>query len=203
MLVFPLSFKEVVVFLGAAHLIAISKLSKFEARIKDFQRRGFPPGLNTGKGKAAEYGAEQVILLMLAFELLELGMTPEKICSLLGISGGTIVHEFRNICRRGRGTILKKNQTIVYFDPQGLSYLRDDGDDFSALDPKIIVGVPSDLKRMFSDSINESKRLAVLDLFALVDVLLSCLISAKNCSIEEAVGSLLEWAREYDGNPEA
>ena len=46
--------------------------------MRHFQRLSFPAGVNTGKGIKAAYTAESVVSLVVAFELLELGNTPER-----------------------------------------------------------------------------------------------------------------------------
>jgi hypothetical protein len=190
--VFPLSFKQVTVLLGSLHLIEMSRISALQSRIKDFQRREFPPGLNTGKGKAAAYTPEHIILLTFAFEMLELGMTPDKICVLLRYAATPILFEVAEVCRTGRPALLKRNKTVVYFDPRGLSDLRE-GKDFEGGAPGIFIGTIADMNLALTRR-EGSTRLAVIDLFRLVIDITIGLEGAVGCSADEATRALVEWA---------
>ena len=75
----PLSLSEFTDAILDLHKIGPGRRGAVQARIKDFQRRGFPAGLNTGKGRRAEYGPEQIFKLVMAFKMLELGFAPERI----------------------------------------------------------------------------------------------------------------------------
>lgn len=52
-------------------------------RLKYLQRFDWPPGGAKGQGSRAGYGLEQLLALMLAFELLELGLPPMRVVRLL------------------------------------------------------------------------------------------------------------------------
>lgn len=69
--------------LAAIHQIAEDKRVAFRARLKHFQRLGVPSGVNTGTGKRAAYGLDQLLQLSLAMQMLELGLSPERITVLL------------------------------------------------------------------------------------------------------------------------
>ncbi len=53
------------------------------ARFKYMQRMGFPEGANPGRGVRSVYGLDQVLKLLLAFELLETGATPTRVVRML------------------------------------------------------------------------------------------------------------------------
>ena len=53
------------------------------ARYKYFQRNGFPEGTNAGRGKAVSYGIDQLLQLLLAFELQETGCGPTRVMRIL------------------------------------------------------------------------------------------------------------------------
>lgn len=55
----------------------------FRARLQHLQRNAFPSGVNTGKGKRAAYGWEQLIELSVALDLIDLGLTPDLVRSLV------------------------------------------------------------------------------------------------------------------------
>ncbi len=52
-------------------------------RLKNLQRLGLPGGANVGAGAPAEYGLEQLLELLLAFEMLEAGIPPARVAVLL------------------------------------------------------------------------------------------------------------------------
>jgi hypothetical protein len=70
--------------LADVHMIEPSKRAAFSARMRHLQRLEFPAGTNVGKGRRAAYGFSEIVLLAVAFELLQLGITPERIVSILG-----------------------------------------------------------------------------------------------------------------------
>lgn len=71
-------FSEIEGGLALLHNIADEKRPAFVSRIQHLQKRGFPPGVNTGRGRAARYEAQHMFLLATALQLNELGMIPEK-----------------------------------------------------------------------------------------------------------------------------
>lgn len=75
---FELSFQDLTGLLSKVHGIPHESMSPFAARIKDFQRRGFPPGTNTGKGRRVAYGAEHVFQIAAVMELSLLGFSPDR-----------------------------------------------------------------------------------------------------------------------------
>lgn len=64
--------------LVAIHAVPAAKRAAFTARVKHFQRLGWPSGANTGKGKAAPYGERQFRELAITFELSALGLPAER-----------------------------------------------------------------------------------------------------------------------------
>lgn len=57
--------------------------SRFRARIKQLQRLEFPSGVNVGRGAKMPYGAEHLVKLVLAFELIDCGMTAKPASELI------------------------------------------------------------------------------------------------------------------------
>lgn len=60
------------------HNVADDKRSAFAGRLKHLQRMGFPPGVNTGRGRPAKYEPSQLFFLAVIFELNQFGVGPEK-----------------------------------------------------------------------------------------------------------------------------
>jgi hypothetical protein len=50
-------------------------IARFRARIKQLQRLEFPAGVNVGRGVKMPYGTEHLLKLILAFELIDAGLT--------------------------------------------------------------------------------------------------------------------------------
>jgi len=73
-----LSYSEIVRILMDMHDIARDSEGAFRARLRHFQRLGFPPGTNTGRGRPAPYRAEHVFLMTVVLELTEFGFSPDR-----------------------------------------------------------------------------------------------------------------------------
>lgn len=63
--------------LAAAFGIDQGRLLRFRGRLDHLRRHGCPSGSNTGKGRAAVFGWGQLLELMIALTLLDLGISPE------------------------------------------------------------------------------------------------------------------------------
>lgn len=73
-----LSFGQVTDVLMLANHIPEERRSTFVARLKQWQKMGFPEGVNVGRGVRVGYGATQLYQLALHMRLLALGLTPER-----------------------------------------------------------------------------------------------------------------------------
>jgi hypothetical protein len=74
----PLSFAQAEFVLAFTAGISPKRASAFQARLKQWQKGGFPEGINVGRGVRAAYGAKQVYQLALVLRLLQVGLTPER-----------------------------------------------------------------------------------------------------------------------------
>lgn len=77
------TFAQVEQALAQHHMIASERRSAFANRIKHLQKQGFPPGTNTGRGRAASYQVQHLFLLGVALELAQFGYTPERSIRLI------------------------------------------------------------------------------------------------------------------------
>lgn len=59
------------------------KRPRFQARLKQLQRMGFPEGVNAGKSAKADYNVDHFFQLAAVLELLQMGLTPERSISAL------------------------------------------------------------------------------------------------------------------------
>jgi len=69
--------------LAIIHDIASERRSALQARIKNFLKLGFPAGVAAGRGKAAAFDAESVMQMVFAFELVQCGLPPSTIVSVI------------------------------------------------------------------------------------------------------------------------
>lgn len=63
--------------------IPAERESSFLGRFQHLQRLSLIEGINPGRGKAAQYQAHQVVVIALAFQLLQLGISPEKAVQMI------------------------------------------------------------------------------------------------------------------------
>lgn len=78
-----LAYADVERVLARLNRIADDKRTAFKARLKHLQRLGFPTGANTGTGKRAIYDADMLFQLVLALELIQCGLPPKLIVTVL------------------------------------------------------------------------------------------------------------------------
>ena len=86
-----LTYAQTLRLLASVHSVSDAKLVAFRGRLQHFQRLGFPPGVNTGRGRAAIYGPAELMNLLVAFEMLQLGMTPERIKRVLTLDQPMVI----------------------------------------------------------------------------------------------------------------
>ena len=77
------SFADVDCALATVHEIREPKRKAFTARLQNLQKHGFPTGTNTGRGRRASYEPGHVVLIGIALELIQLGLTPERAVNLI------------------------------------------------------------------------------------------------------------------------
>jgi len=82
-----LTFNQVEAVFTDRFAIPADKAVAFRGRLQHLQRLNFPTGVNTGRGKKASYGWMQIIQLMVALDLIDLGITPDV--AARGVRRGT------------------------------------------------------------------------------------------------------------------
>ena len=124
---FELKLSQVEALLADLHDIGATKRSALRARLKHFQRLGFPQGTNTGKGQAASYGPAECVQLLIAMEFLQLGLTPERAISIIKL-------DWERVCVPAVRMAIYPNflfkdpdklDYFLYLDPVGLASLQD------------------------------------------------------------------------------
>jgi hypothetical protein len=76
-------FNGMSLLIAQAHEISVSNLTKFQARLKNLHRMGWPLNFRSVKGKASSYCYGDVLDMSLAVELMQLGLTPERLIQVL------------------------------------------------------------------------------------------------------------------------
>lgn len=132
---FALRYPEVEALLSELHGVAPTGRVALMGRIKNLQRKGWPPGTNSGRGKPAEYDGEAVIKLLLAFEMGALRIPPDQVVDWLRALNwheiGEHLARVANELAQGLkdNTVqmkrAKEKGALLIFDPDGLDTLRD------------------------------------------------------------------------------
>lgn len=121
-----LTYGQIEALVGELHGIAPRRMSALRARLKHFKRLGFPPGVNTGRGRPAEYGPGQIVNVLFAFQLLELGFAPERSKLFLARIRSIIAIVVRNAAH-GRLKRSGDSESVDFFlclDPRALMSLE-------------------------------------------------------------------------------
>ncbi|MCO5794014.1 MAG: hypothetical protein HEQ21_14425 [Blastomonas sp.] len=113
--------------LALTHAIADDKRSAFANRLRHLQRLGFPPGVNTGRGKVAAYGVGEVFLLGVALELMQLGLNPERAVDAITDDLFAVAMGAGMAAYDGPPTGGFKNPIFYYLDPSALNDLMRPG----------------------------------------------------------------------------
>lgn len=177
---------------AALHMIAPDKRGAFQARMRHLQRLGFPPGTNTGRGRPAEYGFDQALLLALVFELNELGVSPERAIGILRPRKAAVLHELKYVCRN-RSTSSVAGAELMYFDPRSLADLGTVAPNESERVDNVKFGRARDLSQYFHPHHQRSPRLAVIDLRKVVSGLLAALSALPELDAARVEAQLTEW----------
>lgn len=186
--------------LGRVHEVASDKRMAFQARLKNFLRLGLIDDVKAGRGKAAKFEAEHILMLALAIELSQIGVSPEKAVSIIRnniskIAAAVLV----SVSSTKNGFGNDWSPTVIYFDPKALSSLT--LDDQSVAEVKF--SNVEQFKLAFRDTISDQTRLAVISLTAMIVRLADGLDENPNFPTGVFFATaLLTWARQYDLDPQ-
>jgi hypothetical protein len=117
------TFAQVEAALAETYGVAHERRSSFRARLQNLQKLGFPPGTNTGRGRAARYDPGHVYLLGVALELLQLGLTPERAKSVIESDLHAVAMAGAMAARAGVPDYEIQFPIFLYLDPAVLRYL--------------------------------------------------------------------------------
>ena len=130
-----LSRSSVIDLLSQLHDIPMSRETALIGRLQHFQRLKFPAGINVGSGKKAAYDAPAIVKLVVAFELMQFGLLPERAAKVVSFRAGQWLS---HIAAKAGVSILAVEESweddeFLLFDPIGLYSLSDPHDDGSAV----------------------------------------------------------------------
>jgi hypothetical protein len=169
-----LGFSDVESVLARLNRVAEAKRVAFRARLKHFQRLGFPEGVNTGTGKRAIYGVRQLFQLVLAMELTQTGMAPQRVVRTINGNWSNI--ELQILAALAVPSVyelfhppLTNADRVLILSPEALRDLADSGDgeyDYhDSVDSTDMAGLSDRLtSEDFSISIGEYYRHIVIQL---------------------------------------
>lgn len=160
--------------LAEMHDVAPQNRVALQGRIKHFQRNGWPGGTNTGKGKAASYDFGAVLKLCLGFELLQIGVTPERAANLLRKNWYNI-RTASSLAMNGHPelTNLPSNNSegfdvFLICDPKALSSFTNSLEDPSD-ETFFYVSAPELMRQLIDSKRFEGRRLALINLTIVLD----------------------------------
>ena len=119
------TFGQVAAAFEYAHKIDPARQSAFRARLKHYQKQGWPAGINTGRGKAASYDSGHVVQLMFALQFNEMGLTPDRAVWVL--DGNKYWWQLAFKYTTMSFVEGKRHPFFLTFDPSSLDELRIDG----------------------------------------------------------------------------
>lgn len=183
-----------------------SGASAFLGRFQHLQRLRLVQGINPGRGKQAQYRANHVVVIAIALQLLQLGLTPERAVK--------IITENKDRVRLALMLAMPSDgmpqPSVLYFDPALLTRLGDvDPDDDQAEGTFHYAGAGT-LMEMIQDSLIrfDVPRLAIVSVMGTIQALTGAMIELANPDGEHHSGgahdraladsfakSLHEWVR--------
>lgn len=163
---FSATFAKVEALLAEVHDIASDKRTAFQARLKNFVRLGLVDQVKAGRGKAAHFSAEHLLMLELALEFAQMGVGPERTVKIIRANLDHIAAAVKaSIATTREGFDENWSPTVIYFDPNGLSMLDNGG---SESEVKLHFSDLETFKTRLRDMIVLDARLAVISITAVI-----------------------------------
>lgn len=183
-----LTYAQLEDFFAEVHKVAPEKRIALKGRLKHFQRLGWPLGTNLGKGARVQYGLGQTLSLAIGMEMLQLGLTPEKVRDQMRyahyIADG-FLSAFKN-----RGS--EADQVLYIFSPESLYSLRGDVEEQQGIQSLLIAqSKMSDLYRI--RPFFGQPRYAVINISALMEIAFAYFTENNLANEEEISSALTNW----------
>ena len=123
----PLAFGDIEAILADLHSITDNSRTKFQARLKNLHRLGWPMNFASVKGRASLYDPGALADMALAVELTQLGLTPERVVHVLTANRWPTLMAYRiaasSLAESGDSP---PDPMFLYFDPAALDALTVD-----------------------------------------------------------------------------
>lgn len=183
-----LTYAQLEDFFAEMHRVAPEKRIALKGRLKHFQRLGWPLGTNLGKGARVQYGLGQTLSLAIGMEMLQLGLTPEKVKDQMRL--GTYVADGFLTAFENRGR--DEDQVLYVFSPESLYSLRGDVGEQQGIQSLLITQSKiADLYRLRPFS--NQPRYAVINISALMDRTTNYFLENKLADQDEIYSALQNW----------
>ena len=161
-----LTYGELELFLAEIHKAAPEKRTALKGRLKHFQRLGWPEGTNKGKGARVKYGFGQTMMLAMGMELLQLGLTPERVVLQLRYSGGYLADGFAEALKQHGSD---GDDVYYIFAPESLIGLRGMDDEEGTSGLRSAMAVKSEIGEVFKTALfGASRRSAFINMSAIL-----------------------------------
>ncbi|BAI95822.1 hypothetical protein Sj15T_01610 [Sphingobium sp. TA15] len=200
---FPLTQAGLLRLLSHLHEVADDKQTALRGRLQHFQRLKFPPGVNTGRGKPAAYGAGSLVALSVAFEMLQLGMSPEAIVALLNHYRGALptAAGYAGHLLSGKfGKIDVPDYHVILFDPAALASLQSTKSGLSGDERQFYMNLATFRGCKIKELNNEFwvSRLSLVNTTTLIFRISDYLNKHHGVSLGDFSNALIWWAKERE-----
>lgn len=176
--------------LASCHRVSSANRTKFQARLKNYLRLGFPEGLGEGRGRAAKYLPQHVFLLELALQFAELGVAPFRAVRALKRHMPSVTASLVYSLKEDADPVDDDfKPVILYFDSNALSDLSEPGSELP-----IPFGFGPVDKVSFEEWITQDTgiRLSVINITGVLKLLDDHLPGGEG---DEFFDNLLQWAK--------
>lgn len=147
--------------LADAMMVDANGASAFLGRFQHLQRLRLVMGINPGRGRQAEYRANQVLVIAIAMQLLQLGLTPERAVRIIQSNQDRV----RLCISLAVPSPLEIQPAFLYFDPALLSELGDRSGEYDQADQTFHYAGRGTLREMIDDFLVEGDvpRMAIVN----------------------------------------
>lgn len=196
-----ITYRELEDFLGEIHMVALDKRTALKGRLKHFQRLGWPAGTNKGKGARVNYGIGQTMSLAMGMEMLQLGLTPERVVEQLGRGGGSLAEGFSDALKEYG---YDPDPIYYIFDPESLNSLREQEEGkFRTGLQSLMVSASKMETAMTMASKHWTRRFAIINISAILDDYISYFIDKGLAAPENLAQPLENWRALEDNKSKA
>ena len=151
------TYGDVEAVLARLNRVSAEKRVAFRARLKHFQRLGFPPGVNTGSGKRALYTFPLLLMMAFATELTQAGMAPKRVAKTLKHSWDSVEWSLLVAITPGDLWREPQDQDLVWLlSPEAMRDLSEEGEGEYDYHESIRVERIRELEAIFLDENEES-----------------------------------------------